>query len=257
MPSFILDPVFQRYCLRVQEIIEQNNLAGLTREEIGRLLEGPPPTDPLQRAAYDARVLRHANEEFEKVRVACRAMFEGAFEGWGFIWHRRGREIRWHLVAKVVNGFRTPILGYFAAGQIEHTVSKEFRTRTRSATRVQLAQAKSLESYARGLPPGPDRKALLKEFEERYNAIEIRSLRLAALNMDSGMTFGDFEQLTNPKDRRLRIFAKQTKAYVDLQRRANKELSDLIEMYEIFKQIIGKDPKELGEGAAKLDRSKP
>lgn len=185
-------------------------------------------------------------------------MFEGAFEGWGFIWHRRSHgEIRWHLVAKVVDSFRVPVLGYYAAGQIEHTVSKEFRTRTRSATRIQMAQAKSLQNYARSLPPGPDRKALLKEFEERYNAIEIRSLRLAALNMDSGMNFGDFEQLTNPKDRRLRIFAKQTKAYVDLQRRANKELSDLIEMYEIFKQIIAKDPKELGEGAAKLDRSKP
>ena len=77
------------------------------------------------------------------------------------------------------------------------------------------------------------------------------------MNMDSGMTFEDFEQLTNPKDKRLRIFAKQTKAYVDLQRRANKELSDLISMYEIFKQIIGRDPKELGEGAARLDKAKP
>jgi hypothetical protein len=255
---FILDPVFQQHCLQVQSLIEQNNGGGLTREEIGRLLEGVPPVDPQQRALYDGRVERQGGEGFDRVRVACRAMFEGAFEGWGFIWHRRAhREIHWHLVAKVDNGFRIPILGYYPAGQIGHTVTKEYGTRTRSAMRIQLAQVKSLETYARTLPPGPDRTALLREFVERMNAVEIRSLRLTALNMDSGMKFEDFEQLANPRDRRLQIFAKQTRLYVDAQRRANKELSELVEMYEIFKQIIGKDPKELGEGAAKLDRSKP
>jgi hypothetical protein len=257
MPSFILDPVFQHYSLRVQALIEQHNAGGLTRDEIGRLLEGAPPTDPQQLANYEDRVNRHANEEFDKVRKACRAMFEGGFEGWGFIWNRRTREIRYHVVAKVENGFRIPILGYYAAGQIGHTQSKEIRTRTRSAMRIQLAQVKSLENYARTLPAGPDRTALLKEFEQRFNAVEIRSLRLAALNMDSGITLEDFEQLANPRDRRLRIFAKQTKLYVDLQRKAIKELTELVEMYEAFKQIIGKDPKELGEGAARLDRLKP
>jgi hypothetical protein len=38
--SFILDPVFQQYCLQVQLLLEQNNSGGLTRDEIGRLLEG-------------------------------------------------------------------------------------------------------------------------------------------------------------------------------------------------------------------------
>jgi hypothetical protein len=209
--SFILDPVFQQYCLRVQLLLEQNNSGGLTREEIGRLLEGVPPTDPQLRALYDQKVAHHANEQFDRVRKVCRAMFEGCFDGWGFIWNRRGSgEIRYHVVAKVENGLRTPILGYYAAGQIAHTQRKEYATRTRSATRIELAHVKSLENYAHTLPHGPDRRTFLREVEERYNAVEIRSLRLAALNMDSGMTFEDFEQLANPRDRRPPIFAKQT-----------------------------------------------
>jgi hypothetical protein len=98
---------------------------------------------------------------------------------------------------------------------------------------------------------------LLKEVEQRYNAVEIRSLRLAALNMDGGMKFEDFEQLANPRDRRLQIFAKQTKMYVQAQKRANKELNELAGMYDAFKAILARDPKELGEGAGKLDRAKP
>lgn len=256
--SFILDPVFQQYALRVQELIEQNNAGGLTREEIGQSLEGPPPADPNQRAAYDQRVASHANEEFDRVRQACRAMFEGGFEGWGFIWHRRpGGEVRWHVVARVEGGFRTPILSYYPAGQIAHRQLKEFATRTRSATRIELAHVKSMENYANSLPAGHDRNALLKEVEARYNFVEIRSLRLAALNMDSGMKFEDFEQLANPRDRRLRLFAKQTKLYVEAQKRANKELNELVGMYEAFRLILGKDPKELGERAGILDKAKP
>jgi hypothetical protein len=45
--------------------------------------------------------------------------------------------------------------------------------------------------------------------------------------------------------------------YVEAQRRANKELNELAGMYEAFKLILGKDPKDLGEGAGKLDRAKP
>lgn len=82
-------------------------------------------------------------------------------------------------------------------------------------------------------------------------------MRLAALNMDSGMTLDDFRQLANPKDRRLQLFSKQTKRYVELQERANKELAELCEMYEIFKQIMGQDPKLLGEEAGRIDRAKP
>jgi hypothetical protein len=75
--------------------------------------------------------------------------------------------------------------------------------------------------------------------------------------MDGGMKFEDFEQLVNPRDKRLWIFAKQTKLYVEAQRRANKELNQLAQMYEAFKLIIGRDPKELGEGAAVIDAAKP
>lgn len=255
--SFILDPVFQQYCLEVQTLLEQHNSSGLTREEIGQLLEGPPPPDPQQRALYDQRVARHANEQFDKVRTACRAMFEGGVDGWGFIWNRRRGEIHYHVVAKVVNGIRTPILPYYPAGHIAQTQGKEYATRTRSATRIEVAHVKALENHAYSLPPGPDRRALLSEVQERLNAVEIRSLRLASLNMDSGMRFEDFEQLANPRDFRLRIFAKQTKLYVEAQRRANKELNELAGMYEAFKRILGKDPKELGEGAAKIDLAKP
>src|SRR5262249_15355110 len=104
---------------------------------------------------------------------------------------------------------------------------------------------------------GPERSALLKEVEGRLNAVQIRSLRLEALNMDSGMAFEDIEQLTTPRDRRMRLFAKQTKMYVEAQKKANKELNKLIGMYEAFKQIISRDPKELGEGAGKIDKAKP
>lgn len=75
--SCILDPVFQQYCLDVQSLIEQHNSVGLTREEIGRLLEGNPPTDPQQLVLYQQRVDDHANEKFDRVRKVCRAMFEG------------------------------------------------------------------------------------------------------------------------------------------------------------------------------------
>lgn len=71
------------------------------------------------------------------------------------------------------------------------------------------------------------------------------------------MKFEDFEQLANPKDKRLRIFAKQTKLYVEAQKKANKELLELVDMYEGFKQILARDPKELGEGAARIDLAKP
>lgn len=66
--SFILDPVFQQYCLDVQSLIEQHNTVGLTREEIGRLLEGNPPTDPQKLILYQQRVDDHANEKFDRVR---------------------------------------------------------------------------------------------------------------------------------------------------------------------------------------------
>lgn len=256
--TFVLDPVLQQYCLQVQSLLEQNNSGGLTREEIGRLLEGAPPSDPQQRALYDQRVSDHANEKFDLVKRVCRAMFEGGFDGWGFIWFRQiGKEYRYHVVAKAENGFRIPILSYYPAGQIAQRQRKEFATRTRSATRIELAHVKSLENFAHTLPKGPDRSAMLKEVEERLNAVEIRSLRLAALNMDSGMRFEDFEQLANPRDKRLRLFAKQTKLYVEAQRKANKELNELAGMYEAFKLILGKDPKEIGEGAGKLDKGKP
>jgi len=253
----IVDPVLQQYCLDVQLLLENNNATGMTREEIGLALEGPPPGDTKLRAEYDQRVSAHANERFDDVRKICRAMFEAGMDGWGFIWNRRGREIRYHVVAKVLGTFRTPILGLYAAGQIAQTQQKEFRTRTRSASRIALAHVKSIENHARMLPDGPDRRMLLKEVEQRYNAVEIHSLRLDALNMDGGMKFEDFEQLTNPRDRRLRIFARQTKDYVEAQRKANKELNELAEMYEAFKTILGRDPKELGEGAGKLDKGKP
>jgi hypothetical protein len=107
------------------------------------------------------------------------------------------------------------------------------------------------------MPPGPERDALLGEVAKRLNAVEIRNLRLSALNMDGGMNFEDLEQLITPKDRRLRIFAKQTKFFVDAQKKANKELMELLDMYEAFKRILSKDPRELGKGAAKLDRSRP
>ncbi|MDA2914146.1 hypothetical protein MYX77_09345 [Acidobacteriia bacterium AH_259_A11_L15] len=257
-PSFILDPVLQQYSLQVQDLLEQHNNAGLTREEIGTLLEGPPPADPQALRGYQQRVDRHANKQFDKVRKVCRAMFEGGFEGWGFIWHRHAKpDIRWHVVAKVADGYRTPVLTVLPVGQIAQSELKEFQTRKRSVTRIELAHVKALENYARGLPPGRDRKTLLREIEERLNAVEIRNLRLAALNMDSGMSLEDFQQLTNPRDRRLRIFTKQTKLYVDLQKKANKELLELIEMYGAFKRIIGRDVKELGEGAGKLDKAKP
>lgn len=256
MPG-ILDPVLQQYCLDVQLLLEQNNAIGMTREEIGRAVEGAPPTDPRLRAQYDQRVAAHANEKFDTVRKVCRALFEAGIEGWGFIWSRRGREIRYHVVAKVLGGFRTPILELYPAGQIAQTQQKEFTTRTRSATRIALAHVKSIQNYAYMLPNGRERRALLAEVEQRYNAVEIRSLRLAALNMDGGMTFEDFEQLANPKDRRLQIFAKQTRIYVQAQRRANKELNELAGMYEAFKAILGRDPKELGEGAGRLDSAKP
>jgi hypothetical protein len=184
-------------------------------------------------------------------------MFEAGIDGWGFIWNRRGREIRYHVVAKVLNDLRKPILGLYAAGQIAQTQQKEFTTRTRSATRIELAHVKSIENHAYALPNGRERRVLLKEVEQRYNAVEIRSLRLAALNMDGGMKFEDFEQLANPRDRRLQIFAKQTKMYVQAQKRANKELNELAGMYDAFKAILARDPKELGEGAGKLDRAKP
>ena len=71
------------------------------------------------------------------------------------------------------------------------------------------------------------------------------------------MNFEDFEQLANPRDKRLLIFAKQTKAYVEAQRRANKELNELAGMYEAFKSMVGRDPKELGEGAALVDWARP
>jgi hypothetical protein len=255
--SFIVDPVFQQYSLRVQHLLEQHNSGGLTREELGRLLEGPPPTDPQLRALYDKRVERHANEQFDKVKKVCRVMFEAGVDGWGFIWNRRAGEFRYHVMAKVMNGIRTPILSYYPAGQIAQTQGKEYATRTRSATRIAVTHVKALENHAYSMPHGPDRSALLKEVEERLNAVEIRSLRLAALNMDGGMKFEDFEQLANPRDKRLWIFAKQTKLYVEAQRRANKELNQLAQMYEAFKLIIGRDPKELGEGAAVIDGAKP
>jgi hypothetical protein len=255
--SFIVDPVFQQYALRVQLLLEEHNSGGLTREELGRLLEGTPPTDPQLRALYDQRVTHHASEQFDKVKKVCRVMFEAGIEGWGFIWNRRAGEFRYHVMAKVVNGLRTPILSYYPAGQIAQTQSKEYATRTRSATRVALTHVNALENHAHSLPHGPDRSALLREVQERLNAVEIRSLRLAALNMDSGMKFEDFEQLANPRDRRLWIFAKQTKLYVEAQRRANKELNELARMYEAFKLIISRDPRELGEGAGVIDSAKP
>ena len=258
-PSFILDPVEQQNALTVQALVEASNNLGLTRTEIGRLLEGVPPTDPLVRAQYDQRVSYQANEGFDRVRKICRAMFDGGFEGWGLIWHRHaGRnEVLWHVLAKVINNFRTPILHLFPSYQIAEVEGKEFRTRRRSATRVELTRLKALANHASGLPPGDDRKRLLGEFTSRMNQIEIRCMRLAALNMDSGMTLDDFRQLATPKDRRLQLFAKQTKRYVELQERANKELRDLCNMYEAFKQIIGKDPQLLGEGAGSIDRAKP
>lgn len=253
----ILDPVLQQYCLDIQLLLERNNATGMTREEIGRAVEGVSPTDPKQRAQYDLRVLEHANEKFDTVRKVCRALFEAGIDGWGFIWNRRGREIRYHVVAKVMNGFRAPILDFYPAGQIAQAQQKEYTTRTRSATRIDLAYVQSIKNHAYMLPSGPERRALLTEVEQRYNAVEIRSLRLAALNMDGGMKFEDFEQLANPRDRRLQIFAKQTKIYVQAQRKADKELNELAGMYETFKAILGRDPKELGEGAGKLDRAKP
>jgi len=221
-------------------------------------LEGIPPVDPQQRIYYDERVAAHANEGFDEVRMICRGFFEAGIEGWGFIWSRQiGKEWFWHIVAKVENGYRTPILDFYPAGQMAVRWQKEFTTRTRSVTRIEIAHVKSMKDYAHSIPPGPERNALLGEVAKRLNAVEIRNLRLAALNMDGGMKFEDFEQLATPKDRRLRIFAKQTKFFVEAQKKANKELIDLVEMYEAFKRILSKDPRELGEGAAKLDRARP
>jgi len=258
-PSFILDPVMQQNALAVQALIETHNNTGLTRIELAVLLEGPPPTDPQARAQYDQRVNDQASAGFDRVRKICRAMFDGGFEGWGLIWHRHlGRqEIRWHVLAKVINNFRTPILHFFPAQHIAETEGKEFRTRRRSATRIEVSRLKALENFAHTLPDGSDRKKLLAEFTSRMNEIEIRCMRLAALNMDSGMTLSDFRQLATPKDRRLQLFAKQTKRYVDLQDRANKELHDLCDMYEAFKRILGRDPKLIGEGAGPIDRANP
>ena len=244
--------------MRVQGLLEQHNSTGLTREEIGYLLEGTPPTDPQARREYEQRAAAHADKQFDRVRKVCRAMFEGGIEGWGLVWHRHAKgEIRWHVVAKVTDGYRTPILNVLPAGQIAQVELKEFRTRKRSATRIELAHVKALENYARRLPAGADRKKLLKEVEERLDAVEIRNLRLAALSMDGGMSFEDFEQLVNPKDRRLRLFSKQTRFYVQAQKKANKELLELIKMYEAFKRIMARDVRELGEGAGRLDRAKP
>jgi len=258
-PSFILDPVMQQHAMAVQALIEAHNNTGLTRLEIGRLLEGAAPTDPQARADYDQRVDSQANEGFDRVRMICRAMFDGCFEGWGLIWNRHmgPGERQWHVLAKVIDSFRTPILHWFPAHHIAETAGKEFRTRRRSATRIELTRLRSLEAYARTLPDADDRKRLFSELNSRMNEVEIRCMRLAALNMDSGMTLDDFRQLANPRDRRLQLFAKQTKRYVELQERANKELRDLCEMYEVFKQIIGRDPKLLGEEAGKIDRAKP
>lgn len=249
----------QQHALVVQNLIETNNNMGLTRLEIGRLLEGPPPTDPQARAHYDQKVLFQANEGFDQVRKICRAMFDGGFEGWGLIWNRHmgPGERQWHVLAKVIGNFRTPILHWFPAHHIAETAGKEFRTRRRSATRIELTRLRSLENYARTLTAGNDRNRLFSEFNSRMNEVEIRCMRLAALNMDSGMTIDDFRQLANSKDRRLQLFSKQTKRYVELQERANKELAELCEMYEIFKQIMGQDPKLLGEGAGRIDRAKP
>jgi hypothetical protein len=248
----------QDHCIRVQNLIELHNTAGLTRQQVGMQLEGTPPTDPQQRILYDERVAGHANEGFDEVRKICRGFFEAGIEGWGFIWSRQiGREWYWHVVAKVDKGFKTPILEYFAAGQIAHRQHKEFTTRSRTEARIQVAHVKSMKDYAHSLPQGPERRALLNQVEEKLNAVEVRNLRLAALNMDAGMSFEDFKQLSDPKDRRLRLFAKQTKYYVEAQEKANKQLLDLVEMYEAFKQILSKDPRELGEGAGKIDRTKP
>src|SRR5439155_2182090 len=138
---------------------------------------------------------------------------------------------------------------FYPAYQIAETEGKEFRTRRRSFTRIELSRLKALENFAHNLPDGDDRKALLAEYTARMNEIEIRCMRLAALNMDSGMTLSDFRQLVTPKDRRLQLFAKQTKRYVEAQDRANKELHELCNMYDAFKQIVGRDPKPLGEEA--------
>jgi hypothetical protein len=67
----IVDPVLQQYCLDVQLLLENINATGMTREEIGLALEGPPPGDPKLRAEYDQRVSAHANERFDD-RAAMR-----------------------------------------------------------------------------------------------------------------------------------------------------------------------------------------
>jgi hypothetical protein len=163
--SFIVDPVFQQYSLRVQHLLEHHNSGGLTREELGRLLEGPPPADPQLRALYDQRVERNANEQFDKVKKVCRVMFEAGIDGWGFIWGGGGGGVRYHVMAKVVNGIRTPILSYYPAGQIAQTQGKEYGTRTRSAARIAVTHVKALENHAYSMPRGPDRSALLREVE--------------------------------------------------------------------------------------------
>jgi hypothetical protein len=133
----IINPVLQQHCLRVQGLIEANNAVGLTRQQIAMLLEGTPPPDPQQRANYDDRVAAQANEGFDEVRKICRGFFEAGIEGWGFIWSRQlGREWFWHVVAKVENDYRTPILDFYPAGQMAGRWQKEFTTRTRSVTRI-------------------------------------------------------------------------------------------------------------------------
>lgn len=254
----VVSLALQTHCQTVQGLIEQHNVGGLTRLNIGMLLEGTPPTDPQLRILYDQRVEVQGNEGFDEVKRICRGFFEAGLEGWGFIWFRQvGKEFYYHVVAKVENGFRTPILDYYPARQVAERQTKEFKTRTRSNARIQVAHVKSMKDYAHSLPSGPDRKRLLDEVESRLNKVEIQNLRLAALNMDSGMTLEDFRQLVSPKDRRLRLFSKQTKQYVDAQDKANKQLLDLVDMYEAFKQILSRDPRELGEGAGKIDRAKP
>lgn len=253
-----IDIHLQEHCLRVQQIIEQNNLGGLTRQQIATAEEGPPPSDPKQRADYLQRIEATANEGFDEVRQICRGFFEAGIEGWGFIWSRQvGREWYYHVIAKVIDAKRTPIIDFYPVRQIEQRWQKEYATRTRSVARIEVAHVRALEAHARALPAGPERTAMLAEVTQRLNAVEVRNLRLEALNMDGGMRFEDFEQLASPRDRRLRIFSRQTKNFVEAQKKANKELMDLVEMYEVFKQILNKDPRELGEGAARLDRAKP
>jgi hypothetical protein len=116
---FAFDPVFWDYALRVQKLLEANNDLGLSRKEIGESLEGAPPDDPQARVLYEQRVLDHAEEKFDRVKTVCRIMFDSGVEEWGFIWFRQiKREFRYHVAAKVVNGFRAPILSFYPAGQI-------------------------------------------------------------------------------------------------------------------------------------------